>query len=70
MVSMRGTTCGDYFLALYSLNLALFLSVDHVATYMKGRQQFGESGGATFVESKIKSYVSKEGKGLETRTNC
>ena len=32
------------------LNLALFLSVDHVATYVMGRRRFGDSGGASFVE--------------------
>ena len=32
------------------LNLALFLSVDRVATYVRGRRRFGESGGATFAE--------------------
>jgi len=32
------------------LNLVLFLLVDHVATYVRGRRQFGDSGGASFVE--------------------
>ena len=32
------------------MNLALFLSVDRVATYVRGRRQFGDSGGASFVE--------------------
>ena len=30
--------------------MALFLLVDHVATYVRGRRQFGDSGGESFVE--------------------
>ena len=38
------------YLALRRLNLALFLSLDRVATYLRGRRRSGESGGAAFVE--------------------
>ena len=39
---MLGTTCGGYFFSsAQHLNLALFLSVDRVATYVRGRRRFG-----------------------------
>ena len=39
-----------FFGSAQCLNLALFLPVDHVATYVRGRSRFGDSVGASFVE--------------------
>jgi len=39
-----------FFGSVRRLNLALFLSVDRGATYVRGRRRFGDSGGASFVE--------------------